>query len=191
MPSPHIPYQYPLPICATIPDQGTIFFHMDTPCPLSRLPNIYSCPLPSILTLHQSIFKPPNLIRLLLPEASQPCPLILDTIYNSSLCLMPSSCAGSHQLLAQFLPSPPMLCPPTTPTSLPLLHCNLYSGRSYAWKPPLSTCPPSCFPLYMLQPSYNSLVTPEKSSLTPLPKSKTRLGLSVYYPITSQIQINT
>lgn len=27
----HIPYQHPLPICTTIPDQGTVFFHMDPP----------------------------------------------------------------------------------------------------------------------------------------------------------------
>lgn len=119
---PHIPCQHPLPTCTTIPDSG--------------LPGVHSCPLPSTPTLRQSIVKPPNLIRPLLRKAPQRCPLIIDTINNPSHCLVPSSCTSSQQLLAQLLPFPPVLCSPTTPISFPLLHCNLYSGKSYAWKCP-------------------------------------------------------
>lgn len=123
--------------------------HLVMPSP-TFLVNILFPPVPQFLTVdfqaftpvpfhprpHQSIVKPPNLIRPLLPEAPQPCPLILDTINNPSLCLVPSSCTSSQQLLAQLLPFPPVLCSPTTPVSFPLLQCNLYSGKSYAWKCP-------------------------------------------------------
>ena len=56
---------HPLPICATIPDQGTIVFHMDP----SGIPGTPSHPCPSISAMHHSIlFKPAKLIRPLLPH---------------------------------------------------------------------------------------------------------------------------
>lgn len=158
--------------------------------PPRGLPGIHSRPLPSIPTLHQSIFKPPNLSRPLLPEASQLCPLILDIIYNPSLCLVLSSRISWHQLLAQLLLSPPGLCPPTHTRFLPPSPPQPLLWQILCKEVPLLTCPTSRFLLFMLQPSSNRWVTPEKSSLTPPQKPKSRSGLSVYSWIIPQIQIN-